>query len=117
MNSRTVVLSLAILVLAAGLGLRAQQPDMKQKFTQAQKGNAAAQRQYTWMTRTELLLKGESKNVKVESVRYNSAGQLNKTVVDSTPQQDPGGGRLKQRIVEKKKAEFKDLMEGLGDLA
>jgi len=118
MTSRNLVIGLAVVFLAAGLGLRAQQPDMKQRFSHAQKSNAAAQRQYTWMSRTELLLKGESKNVKVESVRYNNQGQLEKTVVESTPQQqDSGGGRLKQRIVDKKKGEFKELMEGLGGLA
>ncbi len=107
----------ALLLLATPFLATAQQPDMKQKFTQAQKSNAAAQRQYTWMSRTELLLKGESKNEKVESVHYNNAGQLEKTVVESTPQQDQGGGRLKKRVVEKKKGEFKELMEGLGKLA
>ena len=110
------------LLLAAGLGLWpstvSAQGGTKEKFQQAQKQNAAAQRQYTWMSRTELLLKGESKNVKVESVQYDNTGQLEKTVVDSTPQQqDQGGGRLKQRVVEKKKAEFQELMEGLGGLA
>lgn len=108
-------------LLSAGLVLWpaavSAQGDAKQKFQQAQKQNGAAQRRYTWMSRTELLLKGESKNVKVESVFYNNQGQLEKTVVESTPQQDPGGGRLKQRIVEKKKAEFQELMEGLGGLA
>jgi hypothetical protein len=90
----------------------------KEKFQQAQKQNATAQRQYTWMSRTELFLKGESKNEKVESVHYNNQGQLEKTVVESTPQQqDQGGGRLKQHIIEKKKKEFQELMEGLGDLA
>ncbi len=110
-----------VIILATGLVLWPSivqaQGGAKEKFQQAQKQNGAAQRRYTWMSRTELLLKGESKNVKVESVRYNSAGQLNKTVVESTPQQEQGGGKLKQRIIEKKKAEFKELMEGLGDLA
>ncbi|MGH9812702.1 MAG: DUF2950 family protein [Candidatus Acidiferrales bacterium] len=109
------------LLLAAGLAVwpsaASAQGGAKEKFQQAQKQNAAAQRRYTWLSRTELLLKGESKNVKVESVHYNTSGQIEKTVVESTPQQEQGGGRLKQRIVEKKKAEFQELMEGLGDLA
>ena len=120
MNKRKSVsgtMLFALLVLATPFLATAQQADMKQKFAQAQKTNAAAQRRYTWMSRTELLLKGESKNVKVESVHYNNQGQLEKAVVESTPEQDPGGGPLKQRIVKKKKAEFKELMEGLGGLA
>lgn len=120
MNNRKTgarMILFALVALATPCLAVAQPADMKQKFTQAQKANGAAQRQYTWMSRTELLLKGESKNVKVESVRYNSAGQLNKTVVESTPQQEQGGGRLKQRVVEKKKAEFQELMQDLGQLA
>jgi len=120
MKHRQVHLFWALL-LAAGLGLwpstASAQGGAKEKFQQAQKQNGAAQRRYTWMSRTELLLKGESKNVKVESVHYNNQGQLEKTVVESAPEQDPGGGPLKKRIVAKKKAEFKELMEGLGGLA
>jgi hypothetical protein len=91
---------------------------MKAKFAQAQKQNAEALRQYTWNSRTELKLKGETKNVKVESVRYDSSGQLQKTTIESTPPKPPpSGGRIKERVVEKKTEEFKELMAGLGQLA
>jgi len=109
-------------VVVGQFGARAQD-GAKEKFAQAQKQNAAQLRQYSWTSRTELKLKGESKNVKLESVRYDANGQLQKTPLDSgapapqqaSPQkQGRGGGRVKAKIVENKKEEFKEL---LGDLA
>jgi hypothetical protein len=94
-------------------------PDTKQKFVTAQKENAAAMRHFTWKSRTELKLKGESKKVKVEQVRYSSDGQLQKiTLEESSPppaEQKGGrrGGRIKNKIIENKKEEFADLMQQL----
>ena len=94
-------------------------PDTKQKFAQAQKENAAAMHRFTWKSRTELKLKGESKKVKVEQVRYGADGQLQKiTLEESSPapeEQKRGrrGGRLKQKVIENKKEEFADLMQQL----
>jgi hypothetical protein len=94
-------------------------PDTKQKFAIAQKENAAAMRHFTWKSRTELKLKGESKKVKVEQVRYGSDGQLQKiTLEESSPppaEQKGGrrGGRIKNKVIENKKEEFADLMQQL----
>lgn len=91
----------------------------KQKFAEAQQANSAAARQYTWKSRTELKLKGESKSIKLEQVRYDANGQLQKTPLDSgAPQQQPqpSGRRLKQKIVAKKTAEFGEMIKGLAGL-
>ncbi|HSO74072.1 MAG TPA: hypothetical protein VLU47_04480, partial [Blastocatellia bacterium] len=108
------IIVMASLAPAATLGAQ----DAKQKFASAQKSNAAAARQYTWKSRTELKLKGESKSVKLEQVRYDANGQLQKTPIDTgAPQtQQPSGGRLKQRVVAKKKEEFGELIKGLAGL-
>ena len=42
----------------------------KEKFAQAQQENKEALKQYTWKSRTEVEMKGESKNVTLEQVRY-----------------------------------------------
>ena len=55
-------------------------------FADSQKANAAALRQYSWKSRTELKLKGESKNVKIEQVRYDLNGKLQKTPAGGAPQ-------------------------------
>src|SRR5215831_14109529 len=95
------------------------------QFGQAQKDNAAKLKEYTWKSRTELKLKGESKKITLEQVRYDMDGQLQKTPIGGTPeaqqqQQSSGGrsgGRIKQKIIENKKEEFADTMKSLGQLA
>jgi hypothetical protein len=96
----------------------------KEEFVKAQQANKAALRDYTWKSRTELKLKGESKNVKLEQVRYDIDGKLQKTPLTepaAPPPQQPAasgrrGGRIKQKIVANKKEEFKELMQDLGAL-
>lgn len=108
------IIVMASLAPVATLGAQ----DAKQKFAEAQKANTAAARQYTWKSRTELKLKGESKSVKLEQVRYDANGQLLKTPIDTGAQQaqQPSGGRLKQRVIAKKKEEFGELIKGLAGL-
>ena len=89
---------------------------MKQKFTQAQKSNAAALRQYSWKSRTEMKLKSETKKVKVEQVLYDASGKQQKTLLEENPQQggqQGSGGQLKQKVVTKKKKEFAETMQDL----
>jgi hypothetical protein len=98
----------------------------KEQFAQAQKDNAAALRQYTWKTRTEIKMRGESKSVKLEQVRYDLDGKLEKTAIDGAPapaaKEEAGGrggrrgGKLKEKVIEKKKDEFAELLKNLGQL-
>jgi hypothetical protein len=110
--------SLVLVVMGSALILAQGQPP----FAESQKANAQALRQYTWKSRTEIKLKGESKNVKVEQVRYDLNGKLQKTPIGDTPQAAPPpaqggrGGRIKKKVVENKKEEFGELMQGLGQL-
>ena len=123
MFSKWPGLLLAAFALTAGSLASGQQ---KEQFAQAQKDNAAALRQYTWKTRTEIKLKGESKSVKLEQVRYDLDGKLEKTPIDGAPapaaQEEAGrrgrrgGGKLKEKVIEKKKDEFAELLQSLGQL-
>lgn len=99
----------------------------KEQFAQAQKENSAALKQYTWKSRTEIKMKGESKNVKLEQVRYDLDGKQQKTPIGEPPQQQAqqetgrrggrrGRGRVKEKIIENKKEEFAELMKSLGQL-
>lgn len=115
----------ALLALASPVFSQGDQH--KEQFAKAQKENSAELEHYTWKSRTELKLKGESKNVKLEQVRYDVDGKLQKTNLGAPeaeqPEQPPsrrgrrGRGRAKEKIVEKKKGEFAELMQGLGQLA
>ena len=98
----------------------AQEPDPKQKFVKAQKANAAALRKYTWKSRTEMTLKGETKMVKVEQVVFDASGQQQKTLLEQSPkegeQQGGGGGRLKKKMIAKKKKEMSEMLQNLAKL-
>ena len=114
-------------VLAIGLAAVIASAQQKEQFVQAQQANTAALREYTWKRRTELKLKGESKKVTMEQVRYDIDGKLEKTPIGGAPEQPPKeqpasgrgrrGGRLKQKVIENKKEEFAELMQNLGALA
>ena len=97
----------------------------KGEFAEAQKQNSEALKQYTWKSRTEIKMKGESKNVKVEQVRYDIDGKRQKTEIGGSPEPQSekpkarrrgGGGRAKAKIIEKKKKEFAEMMQALGKL-
>ena len=108
----------AALVALSAAPLLAQNPP---SFADSQKANAAMLHQSTWKSRTELKLKGESKNVKLEQVRYDLNGTLQKTALTQPPPAAPPpsgrGGRLKKKMIQTKKEEFAEMMQGLGQLA
>jgi hypothetical protein len=66
--------------------------------------------QYQWIETTQLTLKGDQKPPTENSCHYGPDGQVQKTPIGPPPEQ-PSGGRLKERIIEKKKAEMKDYMQ------
>jgi hypothetical protein len=109
----------AVVLFALSPALLAQGPPT---FAESQKANAQALRQYSWKSRTEIKLKGESKNVKLEQVRYDLNGKLQKTPIGGPPPQAAApaqggrGGRLKKKVIENKKEEFGEMMQGLGQL-
>ena len=121
---RRTLLSLPCVWIALASPLFGQH---KEQFAQAQKENSAALEQFTWKSRTELKLKGESKNVNLEQVRYDIDGKLQKTAIGAPPQEQPkerssrrgrrGRERVKEKIIENKKEEFAELMQGLAQLA
>jgi hypothetical protein len=87
-------------------------------FLRAQKENVAQLRQFTWTSRTALKLKGETKKVRIESVRYDGNGQLQKITIESEePEQRDENGKVRKKVVEKKTDEYKQLLQGLGSLA
>ena len=96
------------------------------KFAEIQKSNSQALRSYEWKQRFELQLKGETKKVTLNMVRYDVQGNEQKTPLSEEPQaqqqqqQPPASGRrgdrVKSKIIENKKEEFKEMMEGLAGL-
>ena len=104
----------AILVSMALTGAAAAQAggaELQQKVA-ALKQSAAANQQklhkYQWTEVQQLTLKGETKPQQQFMCQYGPDGKVEKYPMG--PQQQPSGGRLKQRMIEKKKAEMQDYL-------
>jgi hypothetical protein len=117
MNNQTVrrgiQLGMAVLLVTA-VAFPAQ---MDHNFAQAQQQNAQALRQYTWKSRTELRKGGETRNVQLALMRYDSYGTLQKTPISSTPQQQLPTRGLRGLIAQKKKENFMETLDSLSALA
>lgn len=94
------------------------------KVAGAIQANAQALKAFVWQQRLQLQLKGETKKVTLTQMNYDLNGNLQKTQLSEQPpadssQQSSGGGRrgrLKEKIVEKKTGEFKDMMHDIAAL-
>ena len=72
------------------------------QIDEGRKRNAAEMRNYSWNTRTEVKMDGESKSVKVELVRFTPEGELQKAIVS-----DSAAGAKKPRGIRGKVAKKK----------
>jgi hypothetical protein len=91
-----------------GADTQARMMELKESMAK----NKAALATYTWKETVTISLKGEQKKVQHYQVREGSDGKPQKTSLDPAEQpQQPQGGRLRQRVVAKKKEEFEDYAE------
>jgi hypothetical protein len=117
----------AAVTLGVGTLLLAQQPpaqaagggtkDPVAALKQSMQQGMAKIRQYEWVETTIISLKGEEKARKQNRCYYGSDGKVQKVSLDPAPapEQPQGGGRrgarVKEKVVDNKKAEMKDYME------
>ena len=86
---------------------------MQQKLAAAKQGAAANQkalRSSSWVEKTELSLKGEVKNTKVDMCRYGPDGKVQKTPVVEPPPPEKQRG-MKGKVIAKKTEEMKGELE------
>jgi hypothetical protein len=101
-----------ILCFAFVTSLSAQGNPVQEKFAalkQAAMENQQRLSQYTWTETTQLTLKGDPKPPTQDFCQYGPDGKVSKTPIGPPPE-PPSGGRMKQRVIEKKKAEMQDYM-------
>ncbi len=101
--------------------MRAQLGDMQARVGELKESstkNKEALAKYTWTERVTISLNGKERKQERFQVRMGSDGKPIKTPIDAPAQdQSARGGRLRQRIVEKKKEEFEDYAQSMKDLA
>jgi len=110
-GSRLVIIG--AIALVASVASIAQNGELQQKLAAAKQAaaeNKQRLRQYQWTETTQLTLKGDPKPATEKLCQYGPDGQVQKTPIGAPPAA-PSGGRLKQRVVEKKKAEMVDYMD------
>jgi len=109
----TRLVIVAAIALVAGVATIAQNGEVQQKLAAAKQSaaeNKQRLRQYQWTETTQLTLKGDPKPATEKLCQYGPDGQVQKTPIGPPPAA-PSGGRLKQRVVEKRKAEMVDYMD------
>lgn len=124
-NTRTLgsILLVTFVLLAAvifNLPVKAQNPELQQRLAEVKQSmaqNKQALAQYTWVEQVIISLKGEQKKQEHFQVRVGPDGKQQKTSLDPPANAQPEGGRLKKRIVEKKKEEYKDYADQMKTLA
>jgi len=106
-----VIMSLAIPSFAQMGGGSPELQQKLQALKQASAENKQRLMQYQWVETTVLAYKGEDKPPKQDLCRYVN-GQVQKVPIGE-PQQPQSGrqGRLKERVVEKKKSEIEDYLQ------
>jgi hypothetical protein len=116
-GKKAVLVAAAMLAffLSAAADARGQASgDLQQKLAAVKQAAAENQQKlhkYKWIETTQLTLNGNAKPGTQSACQYGPDGKVQKTPL-SPPQetQAPSGGRLRQRIVAKKKGEMKDYM-------
>jgi hypothetical protein len=106
------LLMIGAMAFAAAIPALAQSPELQQKLAAVKQViaiNKQSLRQYQWTETTQLTLDGDPKPPTQNLCQYGPGGQVQKTPIGPPPEQ-PSGGRLKQRVIEKKKAEMQDYM-------
>jgi hypothetical protein len=91
----------------------AQNVEVLQKLVAAKEAAAENKQklhQYQWIETTQLTLKGDAKPSSQKLCQYGPDGQVQKTPIGPPPEQ-PSGGRMKRRIIERKKKEMQEYME------
>jgi len=115
-TSRSAFLAVSFVLLRAFAFAQSQDMQaMAQQFGQSAKANAAALRMYSWTLRVAVTLKGDAKPPKLFAMRYDTDGVIQKTPLNEAPPAAPARG-LKGKVVEKKKAEFKEWADDLVEL-
>jgi|HubBroStandDraft_6_1064221.scaffolds.fasta_scaffold23001_2 hypothetical protein len=107
-----------VVVVVAAIPALSQNPELQQKLA-AVKAVAAENkrqlRQYQWTETIQLTLKGDAKPPSESLCQYGPDGQVQKTPIGAPPP-EPSGGRMKQKIIAKKKAEIKAYMDQVKSL-
>ena len=113
---KTINIGTLAVVLSISTPVLAQQDTaaIATQISEARKENAMRTRDYSWTRRTEVKVKGETKNMTTEIVRYTPDGEMQTTPIQENQAKAPRG--VRGRVAKKKGGEMKDWMAELAKL-
>lgn len=120
MKSKGILAGFLTLVGCLALAAFSAGQEMQQRAAAAKEAaarNQQALRSYSWITKTELSLKGEVKNTKIESCQYGPDGKVHKTELSEPPAPQEKKRGLKGKIIAKKTGEMKEELQASAALA
>jgi hypothetical protein len=120
MKNKRILNGFLTLVGCLGLAALSAGQEMQQRAAAAKEAaarNQQALRSYSWITKTELSLKGEVKNTKIESCQYGPDGKVQKTELSEPPAPQEKKRGLKGKIIAKKTGEMKEELQASAALA
>lgn len=115
-------------VLAVGTRDSPQGSEVQQRLAELKAASAKNKQNlatYTWEEQDTISVKGETKKQDLFQVRMGPDGKPQKTALNTDqPQEQPKqadtgrrGGRIKEKVIENKKEEFKEYAQKIGALA
>lgn len=118
-----LLLALAALVCAQGALAQAGKystANLAVRISEARRHNAELMHHYTWDTRTEIIVKGEVKDTRIEQVQYGMNGQLQHNLLNDKPAGDSAPplplGFLIKAVAAQDKEELQKFLKGLKNL-
>jgi hypothetical protein len=113
-----VAVSAGVFAITPAAGQNQQMEEKLMAIKNAQATNKQKLAQYTWTETEAISVKGEVKDTKTYQVRMVN-GQQQKTLVNDQKASSGGGreGRVKEHVVDKKKAEYQEYGQSIGALA
>jgi competence protein ComGC len=85
------------------------------KIVEARRANAKLMHQYSWNSRTELIVDGDVKDMRLEQVKYGPDGQLQRIIENEQGASLPFGF-IRRAIAENKRKEMESYLKGLRGL-
>lgn len=87
------------------------------QISEARRANAALMHHFTWNSRTEIIVQGQVKDIRIEQVQYGPFGQLQHTLLNNQPAQGAPAilpfGFLRKAIAQQQKQEMETFLKGL----
>jgi len=117
MNKALFLITVGLLALGQALPVAGQAPasGLAGEIIQARQKNDTLTRQYSWECRTDVLLDGVSRDLRIEQVNYGPGGQLQRTVINDQSAPLPFGF-FAARIAEEARAQVQQALVGLRGL-